>query len=77
MIKILTYSAAKMHPNVKKIAPMHIFIEFFINVSLFFKNEKKIKKGIREPMIKIIVKNKIGILNMSKITIIGKRMIPA
>ena len=56
IMKLGTYSAVKMHPNAKKIAPMHIFIEFSLDISLFLKNEKKIKNGIREPKIKIKIK---------------------
>lgn len=79
MIKIFksfTYPAVRMHPNAKKTAPMHIFTEFLINNSLFLKNEKKAKKGIRDAIIKTKTKSKIEILNINKIKIIGKRIMP-
>jgi hypothetical protein len=57
MIKPFTYPAVKMHPNAKNIAPMHVLTEFFIDSSLFLKNEKKAKKGIRDIKIKIKIRN--------------------
>jgi hypothetical protein len=77
VIKSNKYSAVRMHPNVKKIAPMHILTEFFIVVSLFLKYEKKTKKGISAVMIKINIKSMTEICNINKIKIIGKSMIPA
>ncbi len=77
MVKSDAYSAVKMHPNARKTAPMHIFIEFFIDISLFLKKEKKNKNGIIDVTRKIKIKGKLGISNMTKIKIIGKRTIPA
>ncbi|MFW9875385.1 MAG: hypothetical protein ACFFG0_19945 [Candidatus Thorarchaeota archaeon] len=77
VIKSNKYSAVRMHPNVKKIAPMHIFTEFFMVVSLFLKYEKKTKKGISAVMIKINIKSMTEISNINKMKIIGKSMIPA
>lgn len=75
-IKLFTYPAPKTLPNERNIAPIHIVVELFTDISLFLKNEKKIKNGIREPTINIKINDTSGILNINNNTIIGIRTIP-
>ena len=60
-----------MQPTPKKVAPKHVFSEFFIEVSLFLNIEKNTKKGINEPHTNIKIKTTIGIFTIRMIKIIG------
>ena len=76
IIKLVTYPALKIHPEERNNAPIHIVIALFTDISLFLKNEKKIKNGIRAPTINIKINDNNGILNININTIIGIRTIP-